>query len=89
VLNGNTTVLEKNTGGWNWAKAADVPYRVQGNEIEIAIPRAALGLTQGKADLKFNFKWADNLQNPGDIMDFYSSGDVAPDGRFAYTYLTK
>ena len=89
VLNGNTTVLEKNTGGWNWTKAADVAYRVQGKEIEIAIPRPALGLPEGKADLKFNFKWTDNLQNPGDIMDFYSSGDVAPDGRFEYAYLTK
>ena len=27
----------------------------------------------------FDFKWADNLQHPGDIMDFYISGDVAPD----------
>lgn len=33
-----------------------------------------------------DFKWADNLQHPGDILDFYLSGDVAPDGRFNYRY---
>jgi len=25
-----------------------------------------------------------NVQNPGDIMDFYLSGDVAPLGRFVW-----
>ena len=35
------------------------------------------------------FKWADNLQKAGNIMDFYLSGDVAPEGRFQYRYETK
>jgi hypothetical protein len=28
----------------------------------------------------------DNSQRPGDILDFYVSGDAAPDGRFNYRY---
>jgi hypothetical protein len=36
--------------------------------------------------VRIDFKWADNLQHPGDVMDFYKSGDVAPAGRFNYRY---
>ena len=36
--------------------------------------------------LSLPFKWVDNPQAPGDIMDFYLSGDVAPEGRFLYRY---
>jgi len=89
VLNDTTTVLEKNTGGWNWTKVAEVSYRVEGNELQLAIPRAALGLPTGKTGFTLDFKWADNLQRPGDVMDFYLSGDVAPDGRFKYRYLAQ
>ncbi len=89
VVNENTTVLEKSTGGWNWAKVAEVSYRVKGNELQVAIPRSALDIPTGKDDFKLDFKWADNLQKPGDVMDFYLSGDVAPDGRFKYRYMTK
>jgi hypothetical protein len=37
-----------------------------------------------KEPLEIAVKWADNVQKPGDIMDFYLSGDVAPLGRFAW-----
>ena len=85
----HTSWLEKNVGGWKWEKVAKVHYRVEGNELELSIPRSALGLSTGATALSFDFKWADNLQHPGDIMDFYSSGDVAPDGRFNYRYSAK
>jgi hypothetical protein len=84
-----TTVLEKNAGGWSWTKAAEIPYHVDGRELELAIPRAALGLANGKTDFTLDFKWVDNMQKPGDIMDFYVNGDVAPDGRFNYRYTTR
>ncbi len=90
IVNKTTTELEKNSGnGWNWSKVADVVYDVKGNEIQIAIPRAALGIPEGKTDFTIDFKWTDNLQHPDDAMDFYLSGDVAPDGRFRYRYITK
>jgi hypothetical protein len=43
-------------------------------------------LVQGSSKLSIDFKWADNFQHPGDLMDFYVSGDVAPEGRFMYRY---
>ncbi len=79
------TWLEKNAGGWNWEKVSPVSVRVAGNELQLAIPRAALGLPRGTRTT-IDFKWADNLQRPGEIMDFYVSGDVAPEGRFNYRY---
>jgi hypothetical protein len=39
--------------------------------------------------MSFDFKWTDNLQRPGDVMDFYLSGDVAPEGRMNYRYVTE
>ncbi len=83
-----TSVLERNTGGWQWEPVATItiPLHVEGNDLQLAIPRAALGLPPGDAPLSFDFKWADNLQNPGDVQDFYLSGDTAPAGRFKYRY---
>ena len=81
------TWLEKCRGGWHWQKVAIVDYRVAGDEMHLAVPRSALGLAQGKARLAIDFKWADNVQAPGDVMDFYLSGDVAPEGRFMYRYV--
>ena len=42
---------------------------------------------RGKLD--FEFKWADNMQDEGNPMDFYVSGDVAPSGRFNYVYIAE
>ena len=50
------------------------------------IPRPALGLQTGETRTAIDFKWADNLLQPGDMMDCYLSGDVAPEGRFNYRY---
>jgi len=83
------TWLEACQGGWTWKKTARVSYRAKGCELHVAIPRAALGLPDNKRRLSLDFKWADNQQRPGDIMDFYLSGDVAPEGRFAYRYVSQ
>lgn len=91
---GKTAWLEKHTdkngGGWKWEKVAPVAWRAAGNELQLAIPRAALGLKEGEGPgsdaVALDFKWADNVQRPGDVLDFYQSGDTAPDGRFRYRY---
>jgi hypothetical protein len=54
--------------------------------LQLAIPREALGFRQRGNKTAFAFKWADPLQLPGEIMDFYLSGDVAPEGHFSYRY---
>jgi hypothetical protein len=81
---GKTAVLEKNTGGWKWEKAGDISYSLNGNKLELGIPLKSVGIT-GK--IKMEFKWSDNMQDEGNIMDFYLNGDVAPAGRFNYTFL--
>lgn len=86
--NGHTW-LEKNVGGWNWVKVVPITLQVVGNELQLAIPRTALGLQSDPNDMKIDFKWADDLQHPGDIMDFYVDGEVAPEGRFNFRYDTR
>ncbi len=84
-----TTWLEKNDGGWRWKPVGKVKSRLEGNELHLAIPREALGIPRDRTGDSLDFKWADNLQHPGDVMDFYTSGDVAPEGRFRYRYLAE
>jgi hypothetical protein len=76
--------LEKNEGGWNWQKVTPIHFRTEKHELQLAIPRAQLGLPEAQTGLALDFKWADNLQQPGEILDFYLSGDVAPEGRFMF-----
>lgn len=78
-------VLEKSSTGWNWKECARVDCKVNGSEMEISVPRSVLGLSCGQP-LDIEFKWVDNLNRPGDIMDFYTCGDAAPGARFNYRY---
>ena len=57
------------------------------NYLVVKIPKSYLGITGDKFTV--NFKWNDNMQNDGDVMDFYSNGDTAPGGRFMYSYVVK
>ena len=60
-----------------------VSYKVTGDTLVIAIPRALIGET-GTVDLEF--KWTDSVDCKGDIVEFYNGGSVAPMGRFNYLY---
>ena len=89
-----TLVLEKfNTdGSYDTVKVADVEYKVDGRYMTVKIAKADLGLTGD--EFTINFSWTDNVHDEGDyekfsgdIMDFYISGDVAPGGRFKYSYV--
>ena len=84
-----STWLEKNEGGWRWKKLARIKMAINGNQLALAVPRKALGLASGKTRVALDFKWADNLQHPGEVMDFYVSGDVAPEGRFNYRFVAE
>lgn len=52
--------------------------------MQIKIPKSMLDIDGDKFTI--NFKWSDNMQNEGDIMEFYINGDVAPAGRFKFRY---
>ncbi|NJM37027.1 MAG: hypothetical protein HC845_03650 [Akkermansiaceae bacterium] len=60
-----------------------VPYAVNGANLEFSLPRA---LFKSADKLSFDFKWADNQQKDGDILEFAINGDAAPDRRFNYRY---
>lgn len=77
--------LEKSKAGWRWEKITEVDYKVNGNKLEIKIPKSSLGLNE---KISFEFKWSDNMQQENDIKDFWLNGDVAPGGRFNFHYTT-
>ena len=77
-----TTTLERNARGYRWGSPVGIPCRAAGNELELAAPRAALGLSTLPATL--DFKWADNIQQTGEATDFTLNGDAAPNDRFNY-----
>jgi hypothetical protein len=70
--------------GGRWQPVAQAEFRVRGTEMEIAVPRALLGLSGGA--LTLDFKWTDNTNAARDALNLYANGDTAPNGRFAYRY---
>jgi len=79
-------ILERAGGDFACAPAGQAAYAVKEKELELAIPRAALGLT-ADTPLDIEFKWADNIMREGNIAEFTVNGDAAPPGRFNYRYF--
>jgi hypothetical protein len=67
-----------------WTRVAKVANYASGNQLHLAISHTALGIRPDQ--MTFDFKWVDHLSHPDDVMDFYFSGDVAPDARFRYRF---
>ena len=93
---GTEAVVERSDGGWNFTEAGKATFSVKNNRIQIAIPRSVIGLEDQDGKIPaFNFKWADNTLAPdtteesGNILDFYKYGDVAPGGRFMFSFNTE
>ena len=82
---GDSATVEKSTNSWNWQKTGSAEYVVNGKTLVIKIKRSLLGITTS-TPINLEFKWSDNMQEDGNIMDFYVNGDVAPGGRFNYIY---
>jgi hypothetical protein len=79
----NKATLERHIGdGYHWGSTVEVDYRLAGNELELAVPRAALGIEPEQS--AFDFKWADNIQQTGDGSDFTLNGDAAPNDRYNF-----
>ena len=85
---GKKVIVEKNVGNrWEWETVAECKFAVNVDKLEFAIPREVLGIEGENVDIEF--KWNDNMQDNGNIMDFYVNGDTAPGGRFNFVYTTK
>ena len=82
---GDSVLVEKSTSSWSWEKTGMAGYITDTSTLVIKIHRSTLGLSPAEG-LNFEFKWSDNMQDEGNIMDFYVNGDAAPGGRFNYLY---
>ena len=99
-----TATLEKFTGnGYETEKVGDVEYTVNGKYMQVKVPKTMLNLTGYDFTVNFawtdNVHDEDDAGErgdteykytkfSGDIMDFYISGDVAPSGRFKFSYIS-
>lgn len=81
----NTASLKTSAGTWNWTPTGQIEYRVSGNKMELAIPRSMLELEYDDRII-LDFKWLDSPTASGDIMEVYTDGEAAPDGRFSYRF---
>ncbi len=82
---GNTAYIQKaRLNKWLWQDAGTAKMKVHNNQMMLRIPRALL--QQQDKTLNFEFKWSDNMQDEGNLMDFYVNGDVAPGARFNYVF---
>ena len=84
---GDSAVIEKSILGWEWIKVGSAEYAIRDNKMELKVNKSVFNLNNDNP-LDFEFKWSDNMQTDGDIMDFYVNGDVAPSGRFNFVYTT-
>ena len=86
VLSAERATLKQAAEGGDWRTVARVSYRAKGNELELQVPLARLGV---KGVPVLDFHWADNVQTRDDIIEFGVSGDSAPNRRFNYRYVTR
>ena len=79
-----TTLMKYDSRSESWVEVGTLPFRVQGNRMELSISRKALGLA-GRS-MVFDFKWADH---PGELTTpiAFIEGDAAPNRRFNYRFV--
>ncbi len=86
VINSKTTTLCRYNGK-EWVEVARVSYRYNGNQLEVAIPRALLKLKS--STMTFDYHWNDNAETLKDPISLSTSGDSAPNRRFNYRVIWK
>ncbi len=98
------TLLERFTGnGYDTEPVAQVNYSVSGRYLQIEIKKSDLGIAGDDFTINFAVtdnvhdsadkgKAKDGrkvyTKFSGDILDFYTSGDVMPGGRFKFSYVS-
>jgi hypothetical protein len=81
VVNDHTTTLRHMGEDKQYGQPIQVACKKKGNQFMVAVPLKALG-EQFPASLEFH--WADNIQKPWDISEFFVNGDNAPERRANY-----
>jgi hypothetical protein len=70
-----------------WTEAGQLDYSYSGKTLELAVPRALLGLNGDS--LAFDFHWSDNPSDANDIISLCATGDSAPNRKFNYRCIWK
>jgi hypothetical protein len=83
-VSGDAETTVKRWEGGAWQPAGTARYRVNGNGIEIAVPREAVGEKDGAP--AFDFHWADNIQGFTGVAELGVNGDSAPNRRWNYRF---
>ena len=81
--NGKASIEKLNADYTGKTLVAKAEYSVQGNVMQVSVPRATLGVTDAE---DFFFKVADGVEDPAEIMNYYASGRSMPMGRLSYLY---
>jgi hypothetical protein len=74
---------------WNgtaWQPVAAARWEARDRDLQLAVPRVAVGLANANTALRFDFKWADNLPESPAALDVLDQGDTAPNARFNFRY---
>lgn len=82
--NSTCSVMKFVKNSWEMQEVGSAQYTVNGDYMQIKVDPALI-----KIEKTFDFKWADNSVDEGDIMQFIDMGDCAPNDRFNYRYTTK
>ena len=90
AYDGETVSLERYAGGkkrdlWKWKETERLDYRIEGNELHLAVPFKSVHLPKSEKSLRrVAFKWLDNVPETMTPDDLYIHGDVAPESRFFF-----
>lgn len=68
-----------------WTKVGEYRFAVDGNKLELSVPKSLLGVSGKTAT--FDFKWADNTGELVDPISLCLKGDTAPNRRFNYRFI--
>ena len=84
IINRDNGSIEKfKNDSWETEKIGKGELFNGGNYIVLKLDDKTCGLSKD-----FDFKWADNSTETGDVMQFLDLGDAAPNARFNYAYRT-
>jgi len=70
--------------GGSWEPVGRAAYRVNGNGLELSVPRSLID--QSSKTPALDFHWADNIQSFADVSELGVNGDSAPNRRWNYRY---
>ena len=82
-----TTLMRYDSTAGAWVEQSQLAYRYAGKTLELAVPRAAAGLTGDT--FTFDFHWSDNPADLNDPISLCLNGDSAPNRRFNYRCIWK